>query len=1204
MEHNLKFQKLTPTKDVDLKIYDKALQYVFENKDINNIAISGPYSSGKTSLLESYKVRHKEKKFLHISLAHFQEEAASQKMDQMVDQEAESTKLSLEAKLEGKILNQLAQQIDPKDIAQTNFRIKRTVSNAVCIINACIVMVYIIAALHIFRFESWKRFVTGLASSEMQRFLFQTISPSSLLFSVLLVTLISGYGVYWLIRTQKNKLIFRKLNVKGNEIEIFEEDNSSYFDKYLNEVLYLFENSKMDVIVFEEIDRFEDHKIFERLREINTLVNIRLKKKDKTLRFFYLLRDDIFTNKDRTKFFDYIIPVIPVMDSSNSYNQFINYLKKGEIFDLFDQKFLQGISLYVDDMRILKNIYNEFLIYYHRLNTTELNPNKMLAMITYKNIFPKDYNQLQFNQGYVFTIFNNKQEFIKDEMKNLKEKIDSLTHRIELYKNEPLESVKELNFIGEGLRRENYNRYQKFYEKEYIERKQALEDRLNQKITQLEEEVETLEQEYRKLEEARLYEVISRANSSEIFLATSMNYKYADIKENDYFALLKYLITYGYIDESYNDYMTYFYANSLSTNDKMFLRSITDRQAKEYSYKLKNIPLVLSYLTEADFAREEILNFDLVEYLLLHKRFNQYLHRLINTWKETKAFGFIEAFLDQKRVLKEFVWEINQQWPEMFYEVLQNLCMSEKHIKEYSVYSIYVAQRPGYDLNIPYLNTINIEDILTDYISLSKDYLDIEHPDIYKLIECFQYLKVSFHELDYEKSNKDLFDAIYSSSLYQLNIKNIWLMIEVYYGDYEEEDLKQRNFTIIDSKQEEPLFHYIDRNIDRYVGILLKLENDCFCDDGDSLIYLLNHEDLSEENAISFIKKLRTKIKDLSEIETTQYKIKFMEKFLVEYTAENIIAYYSSFGLDKYLIAFINSDDTFMDYSSLYEEKQELIDKFWNSVIVCNDISDQKYHQILQSIGLQYKKFNLLGISSQKVSILIKENTIPMTLDALKFMRENYPENILEYVAQKISLYANNLTDQDASLEETLEILTWDVLDEIKIKILSHTKHPISVLEKNYSSTVTVYILKHNLNITDLPELFSAYRDFDAEIQGYIEELAIENIAIIFDEIESISDDLIDKLMQSGSLSQDEKINLLIGMMPALTPNECCRYFKILHLNEFIKLFAPYTRPKFTMNATHEKILQTLKENDLIENYMEDPKKKGFYKAIKVNTLK
>ncbi len=88
---------------------------------------------------------------------------------------------------------------------------------------------------------------------------------------------------------QKNKNIFRKLNLNGNEIEIFEESDDSYFDKYLNEVLYLFENADADVIVFEDMDRFNANKIFERLREVNTLANIQLQKENKkVLRFFYL----------------------------------------------------------------------------------------------------------------------------------------------------------------------------------------------------------------------------------------------------------------------------------------------------------------------------------------------------------------------------------------------------------------------------------------------------------------------------------------------------------------------------------------------------------------------------------------------------------------------------------------------------------------------------------------------------------------------------------------------------------------------------------------------------------------------------------------------------------------------------------------------------------------------------------------------------
>ena len=70
--------------------------------------------------------------------------------------------------------------------------------------------------------------------------------------------------------------------------------------------------------------------------------------------------------------------------------------------------------------------------------------------------------------------------------------------------------------------------------------------------------------------------------------------EYKEIRGSDYFALLKYLIGEGYIDETYADYMTYFYPNSLSVVDKKFLRSVRDKQAKEYTYSLKNPALTLT----------------------------------------------------------------------------------------------------------------------------------------------------------------------------------------------------------------------------------------------------------------------------------------------------------------------------------------------------------------------------------------------------------------------------------------------------------------------------------------------------------------------------------------------------------------------------------------------------------------------------------
>lgn len=62
---------------------------------------------------------------------------------------------------------------------------------------------------------------------------------------------------------------------------------------------------------------------------------------------------------------------------------------------------------------------------------------------------------------------------------------------------------------------------------------------------------------------------------------------YNEIKGSDYFELLKFLIRYGYVDETYSDYMTYFYEESLSANDKTFLRRITDKRGADFEYSLK-----------------------------------------------------------------------------------------------------------------------------------------------------------------------------------------------------------------------------------------------------------------------------------------------------------------------------------------------------------------------------------------------------------------------------------------------------------------------------------------------------------------------------------------------------------------------------------------------------------------------------------------
>ena len=458
---NITFYDLTPTDNIELDIYEKAINFSLENNKILNIAISGSYGSGKSSLLESYKKNHPEKKFLNISLTHFNTTENTNKNkiysaesdndnNDSETQPAEAKRnnsskdKSLVPILEVKILNQLIHQISYEKIPQTHFKTKRKFTEEELENTTMQILLFIASLLYVIYFNKWNNFISTLQDFSFFYFLLKLTTYSYFrLINILILFYLLGIFIYNLLKFQKTKNFFKKLNIQGNEIEISEDNNDSYFDKYLNEVIYLFENSSVDAIVFEDIDRYEVSEIFERLREVNKLVNNKLKEENKTLKFFYLLRDDIFISKDRTKFFDFIIPVIPVVDASNSYDKFIELFQDINQYN-FDDNFLYSLSLYIDDMRILKNIYNEFLIYYNELNKTEetstkINSNKILSMIAYKNLFPKDFSDLQLNQGFVYNIFSQKEKFIA-------ERIKEIDFQIAIF-NEPLKNIEELDII-------------------------------------------------------------------------------------------------------------------------------------------------------------------------------------------------------------------------------------------------------------------------------------------------------------------------------------------------------------------------------------------------------------------------------------------------------------------------------------------------------------------------------------------------------------------------------------------------------------------------------------------------------------------------------------------------------------------------------------------------------------------------------------
>ena len=223
------FEKLTPIKDVDLKVYKEALDFVFGNNEIKNIAITGSYSAGKSSVVESYKKYVSDKKFLHISLANFERyDQVETKEDSRQEQEEKNNDIKSYIKeyvLEGKILNQLLHQIDTSKIPQTNFKIKTTVSDKDIIKTTAIIIAFIVSGLHLRYHKEWISFIDSLNQFYSLRFIKITTKGISLFFSGVIFSTVFIILIFNLVKMQKNKSIFKKLNFNGNEIEIFEKND-------------------------------------------------------------------------------------------------------------------------------------------------------------------------------------------------------------------------------------------------------------------------------------------------------------------------------------------------------------------------------------------------------------------------------------------------------------------------------------------------------------------------------------------------------------------------------------------------------------------------------------------------------------------------------------------------------------------------------------------------------------------------------------------------------------------------------------------------------------------------------------------------------------------------------------------------------------------------------------------------------------------
>ena len=418
-------ENLTPTDNVQNNgIYECSLKHGIDDKNIKNVALAGTYGSGKSSILKTFEKNYKsEYNFLNISLADF---SGSEKNSENLD-------------IERSILQKMFYTVKSEEIPFSRFkRIKDITSQELKDYSK-----WLFIGLFCF-FIAYK-------NKNLPQYL------SFLKFDIIYIIgfIITFIGLYFMIPkiiSLFGNIDLKKINLKSGDVDLGQKDDSSILNKNLDEILYFFKATNYDVVIFEDLDRYTKNiDIFVKLREINLILN-NSKEIEQNITFIYAIKDDNFKDEERTKFFDLIIPVIPIVDYSNSSEQLkimLNRHRENRGLDknILNNSFINDICLYIDNMRLLKNIFNEFIIYNEKLESDSLEKEKLFSMIVYKNLFPDDFSNLSNKKGLIYGVLSKKDELINSKIKSIDEQISNIKNKLEEIDSEQIKSIDELRSI-------------------------------------------------------------------------------------------------------------------------------------------------------------------------------------------------------------------------------------------------------------------------------------------------------------------------------------------------------------------------------------------------------------------------------------------------------------------------------------------------------------------------------------------------------------------------------------------------------------------------------------------------------------------------------------------------------------------------------------------------------------------------------------
>ena len=899
------FQSLTPTDDAEgIKTYSQAMDFALapQNDKICNIAVTGLYGSGKSSFLRTH-FKGKEN-ILWVSLAMFLDQVASEE-----ETTSEKDKIDFEHKLELSILQQIF--LVRKESTSWSWRILTTLVliglGIVGIVQPDPLVKYVTPSLHHW-IASHSIFIFWLSLAD-----------------VILVSLFAFHKlILWCKSIGVKRIDLAGGGVAELEIEMQDVPSCSILNRNIRSMINFFATTSYNTIVFEDIDRFDDIRIFTKLREVNLLLNNsqQIDRKKKPIRFIYALREELFPDEtSKVKFFDFVIPIIPHVNASNSRTELLSFLKEwGDVApDAVLTRFVKEVSPYISDMRLLKNICNEYYTYKEQVidYTSE---KELLGLIVFKNFFPKNFALMHKDDGIMWELLEAKRAAQESQLEKIDDDIKVRKDEIGRINKERLTDVKQLQllyyatlmrtfdpgteyvrFNGERfhvtsiIHRDNwfeilrsndmsYNHYPnetiQWTEIEkntapacsYEEHVKLIEAKQNGRIDTINQEIRELRDKRKAIKRKTIQELIADGTLDEVSIDSIVEKHSEDRQDME---LVYLLLKNGYLNEKYYYNISIFKQvdGITSFEDYRFELDVNRGAETDWEKRIKNPKSLIESIDLHYFSTSAIRNYDICHELMRApesekaKEFIQFIAK-----KDRDNYEFVNGYLDGRLSHDDavkFFGRILSTNPNYMEELITTSFVEEGWPRSFveKQLGLYLAWAMRQEQAI--IPTKAIVNYIEETESIPRLLQENEIDDAETMTALVKMFSLKFKRLDFGAAKGiGLIDVIIAENAYAIEGRMIKGLLQI--NDVPIEEFENKNYSLISNCGINSIVDYIDSNFPKYLeGLYLRLEGDQN-DDVAAILKVLNRDDISDDDKIRFMKKQpqQGRIDDASKLKT------------------------------------------------------------------------------------------------------------------------------------------------------------------------------------------------------------------------------------------------------------------------------------------------------------------------------------------------